>query len=360
MSKKSISLTNLYTAISSVSVDAVLNQLNFRHDSLRAYLRSVLSSQMRHNDGFLAEPVIEATFGWHSSERSLNDLTKQGELSARLVKCMDGAFAPDTEKQKSEDSKMGKSRLGYATDIDEDYTWPENRAPYTHQLEAWNLLSQDTPRSTVVTSGTGSGKTECFLVPLLNDLAKQVESHDEVLVGVQAIMLYPLNALINSQQERLSAWTRGFEGKIRYALYTGETKHTAPPKATRVFKTHKPEKVEYRDDIRNAPPPILVTNSTILEYMLVRPVDREILTKSQGKLRWIILDEAHTLVGTQAAEISLLLRRTMIAFNVKPEHVRFIATSATIGDSKDWIRTEKLLKEFLSGLAGVRDRKSVV
>ncbi|QQK60105.1 DEAD/DEAH box helicase [Shewanella sp. LC6] len=353
MSKKSISLTNLYTAISSVSVDAVLNQLNFRHDSLRAYLRSVLSSQMRHNDGFLAEPVIEATFGWHSSERSLNDLTKQGELSARLVKCMDGAFAPDTEKQKSEDSKMGKSRLGYATDIDEDYTWPENRAPYTHQLEAWNLLSQDTPRSTVVTSGTGSGKTECFLVPLLNDLAKQVESHDEVLVGVQAIMLYPLNALINSQQERLSAWTRGFEGKIRYALYTGETKHTAPPKATRVFKTHKPEKVEYRDDIRNAPPPILVTNSTILEYMLVRPVDREILTKSQGKLRWIILDEAHTLVGTQAAEISLLLRRTMIAFNVKPEHVRFIATSATIGDSKDWIRTEKLLKEFLSGLAGV-------
>lgn len=353
MSKKSISLTNLYSAISSVSVDAVLNQLNFRHDSLRAYLRSVFSGQMRQNDGFLAEPVIEATFGWHSSERALNDLAEQGELSKGLVKCMDGAFAPDTEKQRSEDLKVGKSRLGYATDIDEDYTWPENRAPYTHQLEAWELLSHESPRSVVVTSGTGSGKTECFLVPLLNDLAKQVEAQDEVLVGVQAIMLYPLNALINSQQERLSAWTRGFEGKIRYALYTGETKHTSPPKATRFFKTNKPEKVEYRDDIRNAPPPILVTNSTILEYMLVRPVDREILTKSQGKLRWIILDEAHTLVGTQAAEISLLLRRTMIAFNVKPEDVRFIATSATIGDSKDWIRTEKLLKEFLSGLAGV-------
>lgn len=353
MSKKSISLTNVYKAISSVSVEAVLNQLNFRHASLRSYLRSMFSGKQQLSDGFLADPVIEATFGWHSANETMHELAEQNEISPKLVKCMDGAFAPDTEKQRKKDEEQGKTRLGYAADIDEDYTWPGNRPPYLHQLDAWRVLNQKQPRSTVVTSGTGSGKTECFLVPLLNDLAKQAEQQDSPLIGVQAIMLYPLNALINSQQERLSAWTRGFDGKIRYALYTGETENTAPPKATKTFKPNKPEKVEYREDIRNAPPPILVTNSTILEYMLVRPIDREILSKSKGKLRWIILDEAHTLVGTQAAEISMLLRRTMIAFDVKPEDVRFVATSATIGDAKDWEQTEKLLKEFLAGLAGV-------
>ncbi|MBU2115364.1 MAG: DEAD/DEAH box helicase [Gammaproteobacteria bacterium] len=353
MSKKSISLANLYNSISSVSVDAVLNQLNFRHASLRNYLRTVFSGEYQFSDGFLADPVIEATFGWYSTNETMHELAEQNEISPKLVECMDGAFAPDTEKQKKRDEEQGKTRLGYAADIDEDYTWPGNRPPYIHQLEAWRVLNQEKPRSTVVTSGTGSGKTECFLVPLLNDLAKQVKQQDSPLIGVQAIMLYPLNALINSQQERLSAWTRGFDGKIRYALYTGETENTAPPKATKAFKTNKPEKVEYREDIRNAPPPILVTNSTILEYMLVRPIDREILSKSKRKLKWIILDEAHTLVGTQAAEISMLLRRTMIAFDVKPEDVRFVATSATIGDAKDWERTEKLLKEFLAGLAGV-------
>lgn len=353
MSKKSISLANLYNSISSVSVDAVLNQLNFRHASLRNYLRTVFSGENQLSDGFLADPVIEATFGWHSAIEIMYELAEKNEISLKLVDCMDGAFAPDTEKQKKKDQEKRKSRLGYAADIDEDYTWPRSRPPYIHQLEAWRVLNQEKPRSTVVTSGTGSGKTECFLVPLLNDLAKQAEHQDAPLVGVQAIMLYPLNALINSQQERLSAWTRGFNGKIRYALYTGETENSAPPKATTTFKTYKPEKVEYRDEIRNAPPPILVTNSTILEYMLVRPVDREILAKSKGKLKWIILDEAHTLVGTQAAEISMLLRRTMIAFDVKPEDVRFVATSATIGDAKDWEKTEKLLKEFLAGLAGV-------
>ena len=174
-------------------------------------------------------------------------------------------------------------------------------------------------------------------------------------------MLYPLNSLIKSQEERLSALLRGFKGKIRYAKYTGETDEEAPPEAITSLKQPTPEKVQYRKEIRNTPPPILVTNSTILEYMLVRPIDRDILNRSQGKLKWIILDEAHTLVGTQAAEISLLLRRTMLAFDVKPEDIRFVATSATIGDSKNWIETEKKLKEFLAGLAGIsHDKVNVV
>jgi DEAD/DEAH box helicase domain-containing protein len=355
MTKKSISISKLYSSISTVSRDAVLNQLQLRNKSLRHYLKELFSTDTVNNECFLADPVIEATFGYRPATEisSMTELADKGELSKELVKVMDQAFAPDTEKQCNDDIKNKKVRLGYANDIDDDYTWPKERPPYLHQHRAWKVLGDKSPKSTVITSGTGSGKTECFLVPLLDNLARQVNEQGESLVGVQAIMLYPLNALINSQEERLSALLRGFEGKVRYAKYTGETEEEAPPKAITSLKQSTPEKVQYRTEIRNSPPPILVTNSTILEYMLVRPIDRDILKKSKGKLKWIILDEAHTLVGTQAAEISLLLRRTMLAFDVKPADIRFVATSATIGDAKDWAKTEKKLKEFLGGLAGI-------
>lgn len=109
MSKKSISLANLYNSISSVSVDAVLNQLNFRHASLRNYLRRVFSGENQLSDGFLADPVIEATFGWHSAVETMHELAEQKEISPKLVDCMDGAFAPDTEKQKKKDQEQKKT-----------------------------------------------------------------------------------------------------------------------------------------------------------------------------------------------------------------------------------------------------------
>src|SRR5690625_7588756 len=75
----------------------------------------------------------------------------------------------------------------------------------------------------MVTSGNGSGKTECFLLPILEDLYQEYQANGkQPLVGVRAIFLYPLNALINSQQERLQAWTQPFGQGIRYCLYNGE------------------------------------------------------------------------------------------------------------------------------------------
>ena len=80
-----------------------------------------------------------------------------------------------------------------------------------------------------------------------------------------------------------------------------------------------PEEVIDRNMLRESPPPILVTNITMLEYALIRFEDRPILEKSRGKLKFIILDEAHTYVGSQAAELSLLLRRVLRAFGVSPD-----------------------------------------
>lgn len=94
--------------------------------------------------------------------------------------------------------------------------------------------------------------------------------------------------------------------------------------------------------MREEPAPILVTNGTMLEYMMVRQIDAPIIqqSKSQKSLRWIVLDEAHTYVGSQAAELALQLRRVMTAFGVTPDDVRFVATSATIAGSD----AEKQLK----------------
>ena len=271
-------------------------------------LRTTLVKAFEHGPGadgsFLAPPVFEPMFGFETVPGELKSFAP-GLLTTALVEALDKA----EEGQKERPNRF-----------------PKERHPYTHQLNAWQRLAEPDPRSVLVTSGTGSGKTECFLVPILDSLVRHLSGRTQ-LSGVQAILLYPLNALINNQRERLSAWTRGHQGQIRYCLYNGQT-----PRSTQEHKYRDaPEQVHGRDRLRENPPPILLTNTTMLEYMLIRRDDRPILTKSQGMLRWIVVDEAHTYLGSQAAELSLLLRRVMIAFGVRPEDVRFVATSATIG-----------------------------
>ncbi|MER8975272.1 DEAD/DEAH box helicase [Mesorhizobium sp. M0800] len=234
--------------------------------------------------------------------------------------------------------------------FDHDYRFPKDRKPFLHQTEAWRLLADKDPQSVLVTSGTGSGKTECFLFPILSDLAAQAHGQRESLKGVQAIMLYPLNALIESQRERLSAWTKPFNGKVRYCLYNGDL----PRDARESDRRRSPEQVIDRVQLRADPPPVLVTNITMLEYMLARAEDQPIIDASTGKLRWIVLDEAHSLVGAAAAEIALLLRRVLLAFAVKPDQVRFVATSATIGSGEN---VREQLQRFLADVAGIPDSR---
>ena len=167
-------------------------------------------------------------------------------------------------------------------------------------------------------------------------------------------MLYPLNALIASQQERLRAWTRPFGESIRFALYNG----LMPTRVKAAVADMRPEEVADRVRLRASPPPILVTNVTMLEYMLLRPDDAPILGKSRGCLRYIVLDEAHSYVGAKAAEIALLLRRVCLAFGVSPADVRVVATSATIGRGEG---VERSLRDFLADVSGSpRERVSVI
>ncbi|WP_199775702.1 helicase-related protein [Pseudoalteromonas sp. T1lg22] len=193
------------------------------------------------------------------------------------------------------------------------------------------------------------------MVPVLQDLYKELSEYKQRIEGVRAIFLYPLNALINSQRERLNAWTQHFEGDIRFCLFNGKTPEHLKSKELQIQKK-TPQEVMCRDALRESPAPILVTNGTMLEYMLVRQTDAPIIEKSKGKLRWIILDEAHTYVGSQAAELALQLRRVMQAFEVKPEDIRFVATSATIAGAE----AEESLKKYLANLANISTEQVAV
>ncbi len=222
---------------------------------------------------------------------------------------------------------------------DPEFQFPKNRNPYKHQLESWKVLLNQ-KKSIAVTTGTGSGKTECFMLPVLQDIHENCRNQQ----GINAIFLYPLNALIASQRKRMHAWCSALDG-VKYALLTGETsnKESSKDKKTKGL----PELIS-REQIRETPPQILFTNPTMLEYMLVRNADVPILEKSKGKLRWILLDEAHTLTGSKAAEMALLIRRVITAFEVDVANVRFAITSATVGDGNT-----DILKKFMSDLCGI-------
>lgn len=308
--------------------ESTLSVLDIRHHGLRRHLREQMSNELGHENCFLADPVLEQTFGWKNSEDTFADLVKQGLLSQSLLNVL---------------SKNPNENYRFTTDM----------RPYTHQIEAWKHLLAKQPQSAIITSGTGSGKTECFMIPILEDLIQTHQQEKGALIGVQALFLYPLNALINSQKERLDAWTQSFGNEIRYCLYNGKT-----PESAGKNDDKKPNEIQSRDRLRQEPPPILMTNATMLEYMLVRQTDAPILniSKKNQSLRWIVLDEAHSYIGSQAAEIALLLRRVVHAFGKRPQDIRFVATSATIASKE----AEAQLQHYLAELAGVSAEQVLV
>jgi DEAD/DEAH box helicase domain-containing protein len=302
--------------------ESTLGVLGISDAGLRAHLANQMSDELGADGCFLAPPVFEHTFGWKEASETLGDL--EGTL-------------------------LSKSLLNALAQARVPYRFGREAHPYVHQLQAWKTLRGPETKSAVITTGTGSGKTECFMMPILEDLIAERVMSGAPLKGVRALFLYPLNALINSQQERLDAWTQSFGEDIRFCLYNGKTEQSASK--VRRQQAAKKNQILSRELLRQEPAPILLTNATMLEYMLVRQVDNPILeiSRQQQSLRWIVLDEAHTYVGSNAAEISLLLRRVVQAFGKKAEQVRFVATSATMAGKDATMQ----LRKYLADLAAI-------
>ena len=326
---------SLFSDISQKSVDASLGVLGIRNTQLRNHIKNQLTDELDRGNRMLADPVFEAAFPWAEVGESFDELGARDFLHPSFVAALDAEHT------------QVRYHIGSEKDLSEQ-ALKRNWHPRTHQLRSWEILKEETPKSLIVTSGTGSGKTECFMVPIIDDLVRQYEVTNQKLEGVQALFIYPLNALINSQRERILSWTMNFEDKVRFCLYNGNTEKKRNNAA---FINGSPKNEVYdRPHLWESPPPIMITNPTMLEYMLIRSQDRPILQKSQGKLKYIVLDEAHTYIGSQAAELALLIRRVLNGFGVEAENVRFIATSATIGSDEASINS---LKNYLADIAGI-------
>lgn len=264
--------------------------------------------EMFRNEPLMAEPVFQSTYSWETTD----DNTWRNYFLPEVIE------------------KLG---------IGADYP------PYTHQASAWQtILDRNETKSIVVTSGTGSGKTECFLYPVMNGIVREVQEDIDNGIdpnGVRAIFLYPLNALMADQCKRIKKMCDPFDG-VKFAIYNGNTPEH--PSAN----NEAGSQLQSRDEIRNTPPQILLSNPSMLEYILVRGKDQTFINRSRGKLKWIVIDEAHSYSGSSAVELKHQISRILDAFGMDISDVHFACTSATIGGANG----TAALREFISELTG--------
>jgi DEAD/DEAH box helicase domain-containing protein len=178
---------------------------------------------------------------------------------------------------------------------------PTSFRPYRHQEQAWERLAWRTGKSTIVATGTGSGKTECFLYPILDYCYEHRNER-----GIKAV-IYPMNALATDQAGRMAeAIFRidTLQRRVTAGLYVGE--QVASP-STGMTES---KVITQRETMRDYPPDILLTNYKMLDYLLLRPKDRGLWHENGPEtLRYLVVDELHTFDGAQGADVACLIRR---------------------------------------------------
>jgi len=291
--------------------------------------------------------------------------------------------------------------------------------PYLHQAKALEAFFSE-EKNLIVSTGTGSGKTEIFLYSILGQLALEAERGETTDVrGFRSIILYPMNALVADQVSRLrqligsdvgaEELEKRFGRRVQFGMYTSRTPYHGRYNEDRNYREVKPIIDYYLDleqnntelfnelkskgriptkdlgrfrnknksrpsQFRTQPtdtelftrqemhspnkyggtPDILITNYSMLEYMLLRPIEqpffgqtREWLSKDDKNQLTLVLDEAHLYRGAQGAEVALLIRRLLQHLGVSSNRVRFILTSASLGSDE---KAKQIAPEFASGL----------
>ncbi len=277
----------------------ILTLFPIRHPELRQQFEDLV----RKHEHFVKGPYLQLSPPYQTSD-SLNELVQKGLLSNNFTKLN----SPDL-----------------------------TRPLYEHQKQSIRKITAG--RNLIIATGTGSGKTEAFLIPILDYLFKQLET-GRLSDGVRAMLLYPMNALANDQMERLRKLLE-FMPQVTFGRYTGDTRGTIR-EARELFvkefgKEPLPNERISRESIHANPPHILLTNYAMLEYLLIRPRD-SVLFDGDSAAHWkfFVLDEVHTYDGAKGIETAMLLRRLKERV-AKSERGRIqcIGTSATLGIRED-------------------------
>src|SRR6266566_1788392 len=301
--------------------------------------------------------------------------------------------------------------------------------PYVHQAEALQAFFNEGV-DLIISSGTGSGKTETFLMPILGSLLHEGYARPDSfhLHGCRALLLYPMNALVSDQVSRLrrlfgderlrDVFLQRYGRIPRFGMYTSRTPYPGPRDSSRdhryldpvlryyldleypapnleedarAARVHLVQELRHRGrwpakdlqgfygvegsqwryrlqtqagdrelftrhEIQQQCPDILVTNYSMLEYMLLRPIERNIFQQTKDWLAYderntliLVVDEAHMYRGAGGAEIALLIRRLQARLGIPRERLRCILTSASLGSGPD---IEHKVKTFAVGLTG--------
>src|SRR4030043_2181027 len=206
---------------------------------------------------------------------------------------------------------------------------------YLHQQEAIEKALNH--KHFIVTSGTGSGKTLTYFVPIFDAILRTNPEEAKT----RAIIVYPMNALVNSQEEalrRLLTEYKNLTGKecpVRFSKYTGQ------------------EREQEKHNIQKNPPHILLTNYVMLELMLVRPAEHNFVDRTTADLQFLVIDELHTYRGRQGADVGLLIRR--LRERSGKQNLQCIGTSATMVAGKTTSKKERqvAVAQFASKIFGV-------
>lgn len=290
--------------------EAYLNYLKtikpFQDDGLRDEFAQAIETK----DMLVKGPLLQIALPYQKGE-SLHQLVDDGLLSPRFEALCSPAL---------------------------DY----DRSLYNHQVKAIRKAVSD--RNIVVSTGTGSGKTEAFLVPILDFLLREEDAGTLSEPGVRALLLYPMNALVNDQLKRLRKVLEHYP-RITFGRYINiqETRPTKKEADEYFKKTYGdsepfiPNELKSREEMHATPPHILITNYAMLEYLLLRPVASPLFDDETGKhWRFIVLDEAHVYDGANATEMGMLLRRVQDRVaGAKHGKIQAIATSATLGKGRE-------------------------
>lgn len=262
--------------------------LNIEDDRIKEEVRKAFAS-----DGFIPDPLIQFNPSFEKGN-SLQDLYDEGLINQNLVKTF-GSFTL-----------------------------------YKHQMEAIQIGMQN--KGFVVTSGTGSGKSLTYLATIFNSIFNQGTAKKK---GVKAILVYPMNALINSQQGEIEKYAENFgaDFPITFAKYTGQ------------------EGGETRDKIKSEQPDILLTNYMMLELIMTRQSESWLRDSIKDSLQFLVFDELHTYRGRQGSDVSMLIRRIK---SLCTTDLVCIGTSATMSSGGNPIEKKEAVAKVATTIFGTK------